>query len=377
MDGTIRVLQVGMTNNIGGVETYLMTQYRNINRNKVTYDFINIQKNNVIAFEDEIRNFGGKIYSVTARRLNPLFHYVELFMLLYRIRKQYQALIINICTLDYVYPILVAKILGIPIRVVHAHNAGNETGESMIRQWLRWINWQVVKFSATNYWACSELAGTWMFKGKSFFIIHNAIQTDLFLYDEKIRSKIRSNMHWENQFVIGNVARISVQKNQLFLIEIFASILEKRQNSILVFVGDYEFDANIYAKLKDKISELNLNEKIFFLGLRNDVNLLYQGMDCVVMPSLFEGLCITAIEAQASGLPCVCSDKMSLETAITPLYKSTSLQSSAESWAENILNMESMHRKDMKQEIVEAGYDIATEIRLIEEFYEQRIYHFE
>lgn len=369
MNQPVKVLQIGMTNNIGGMETYLMAQYRKLDRTKVRYDFLNITGEYEIVFADEIRKTGDHIFSVPSRHISPLAHYFSVFRLLYQKRHVYQYIVLNTCSLCYVFPLFIAAIVGISHRIIHSHNSGDEGKKSFFRSCIKAFNKLLLWYSATDYWACSKVAGNWMFGSRPFRVIHNAIDTSKFIFNPTVRKQMRKKLGLEDKFVIGTVARFSPQKNHEFLIDIFKEVSSKRENAILMLVGDaagYQYRLKM---IKRKIRAYHLEDKVIFLGMRNDTNELYQVMDCHVLPSKFEGLCITAIEAQAAGLPCVCSDAFSPETAITELFKTIKLNAPPEEWGNYIITYANTMRKNMQKEIISAGYDAAVEIKKIEEYY--------
>lgn len=369
MELPVRVLQIGMTNNIGGMETYLMAQYRKLNRELVRYDFLNITGESPIVFSDEIERNGDLIYAVPSRHKSPLGHYWGILKLLYQKRHEYKYIVLNTCSLYYVFPLFVAALVGIPHRVIHSHNSGDEITESLPRKCIKRLNAVLLKISATDYWACSKLAGKWMFGRHPFCVVHNAIDTPKFIFNPVIRKRVRKELGIEDKFVIGTVARFSPQKNHEFLIDIFKEVAAKRDDAILMLVGDAAGFQDRLEMIKQKVQDYHLEDKVLFLGMRKDTNELYQAMDCHVLPSKFEGLCITAIEAQSAGLPCICSDVFPKETAVTDLFTTISLSASPEEWSDNIIAHMNAIRKNMQKEIILAGYDSTTEIKKIEKFY--------
>lgn len=364
MEKPVKVLQIGMTDNIGGMETYLMAQYRKLNRELVRYDFLNITGESQIVFSDEIEQNGDSIYAVPSRHKSPLEHYWGVFKLLYQKHHEYKYIVLNTCSLYYVFPLLVAALVGIPHRVIHSHNSGDEMAESLTRKCIKYLNTFLVKISATDYWACSKLAGEWMFGKQPFRIVRNAIDTSRFIFNPAIRKQMRKELGIENKFVIGTVARFSPQKNHEFLIDIFKEVASKRKDAILMLVGDAAGFQDRLKMIKQKVHAYHLDDKVLFLGMRKDTNKLYQAMDCHVLPSKFEGLSITAIEAQAAGLTCVCSDVFSAETHITDTYYTFSLSKSPQKWGDFILE-HIEKRVNRKLDLINAGYDINTEIKKI------------
>lgn len=365
----VKVLQIGMTRNHGGLETYLLQQFRWLDRTKVTYDFVNITGEYDIVAQEELVAAGCKVYPVCSRHKNPLKHYYQWMRLLSRIHTQYDAIVLNTNSLEYVFPLFAARLFGIPRRIIHSHNAGFENKIGLLRKLLVGFNTVLLKRSATHYFACSKAAGKWMFGvNTDFAVIHNAIEPDQFAFNEAKRIIIRQQLDLEDTFVIGHVGRFSYQKNHEFLIKVFAEVVKQKPNSRLLLIGDYVGDDTYWNQCKAMVNEFGLTDKVLFLGMRKDVPDLMQAMDCFVLPSHFEGLPLVGIEAQASGLPSFFSDTITREIGITELAHFIGLDNT-EMWAEQILASEETERTDRTSDIGSAGYDIEKEIQLIEEFY--------
>jgi len=372
----IYVLQIGMTENIGGMETYLMSQYRHLNRNKIRYHFLSLCDDKCIAFENEILTNGDSIYRVPSRKKSPFRHWWKVFKLLYLFRKKYSYIILNVCELSYVFPLFIGKIVGIKHRIIHSHSSGNEILAtegffSFIRRGLIWFNRFLLKISATDYWACSKLAGQWMFgEYSSFKVIYNAIDTNIFYYQLDVRDKVRAEFKIPlNAYVIGNVARFSYPKNQEFLIKVFREISVMDNDVYLLLVGKNNGMGDYENKVRKLVLDYRLEDKVLFLGMREDVNRIYQAMDCFVLTSRFEGLCIAAIEAQTACLPCVCSDVLPQEAVVTDRFYPMSLSASPREWAECILQQKNKVRYDIRDEISKNGYDINAEVKKMEKIF--------
>lgn len=366
----VKILQIGMTKNWGGLETYLLQQFENINKDLLIYDFVNNSCETDIIKEKEILESKSKVYKICSRRKNPLKHYLQWINLLRKHKNEYKGIVLNALSLSYVFPIFIAKIYGIPIRIIHSHNSGYEYRPGFLRKILITINKSILNFSATDYWACSQKAGEWMFgKNKNFKIIHNAIDTNSYKFDIIKRNNVRRELNLEHKFVVGHVGRFSYQKNHKFVINIFYEVQKMEDNAVLLLVGDTVDDESFFIECKKLVKELKLDEKVKFLGMRSDVPDLMQAMDCFLFPSQFEGLGIVAIEAQTAGLRCYLSDIIPEEVKITDLVNFISLNESPKTWADKILENRNYKRKDMTEKIKASGYDIKTEIKKVEQFY--------
>lgn len=366
----IRVLQIGLTRNIGGLETYLIAQFQHLNRSNVTYDFVNITAEYEIAFKEQILKAGSRIYGVKSRHLNPIRHYWQWIKLLHRIAPKYKAIVLNSNSLTYVFPIFLAKFFGIPLRIMHSHNTGFEQKIGFGKKLLIQFNKCLLKWGATNYFACSKLAGQWMFGHKAKFkVIPNAIDCAQFRYNPIQRGKIRKQLQLENNFVVGHVGRFMYQKNHEMLIQIFYEIYKQNPAARLLLIGDAVGDQSYPEKAKLLVHKLGLEQAVLFLGMRKDVPQLMQAMDCFLLPSRFEGLPVVGIEAQAAGLPCFFSDTITTEVGITNLAYFLSLQNDPKKWADFILDNRQQVRKKTQNCIAQAGYEIDTAAKQIEKWY--------
>ena len=366
----IRILQIGMTKNIGGLETYLMQQFAHLDKTKVTYDFVNITSEDEIVFKDKILQAGSHIYGVRSRHSNPIRHYWQWIILLHRIAKNYKAIVLNSNSITYVFPLRIARFFGIPMRIMHSHNSGFEQEIGFAKKAIMKMNRCLLKSGATDYFACSQLAGKWMFGEKTpFTVIPNAIDCSKFCFDSEIRNEMRKSLHIEDKFVVGHVGRFTYQKNHGFLIDVFNEIHKINPKAVLLLIGDAVGNMSYYEKAKQKVQQYGLTGCVQFLGMRNDVPLLMQAMDCFVFPSKFEGLGIVGVEAQAAGLPCFFSDTITREVGLTELAHFVSLKDSSEDWAKKITVAHTVNRKEAVNQVKAAGYEIESVAQKVQDFY--------
>ncbi len=365
----IKVLQIGMTRNIGGLETYLMQQFRHLDRSKIIYDFVNITSEYEIAFADEILSSGSKIFGVVSRHRSPIKHYWQWLKLLWSTRGQYRAIVLNSNGLSYVFPIFAAKFFGVPMRIMHSHNSGFEINISLARRILIAFNKILLSLGVTDRFACSTKAGQWMFGDEKFTVINNAIDCKKFQFDPTIRAELRKKLGLEKNFVLGHVGRFTFQKNHAFLIDVFNAAVKIFPDLTLLLIGDAVEDQSFLDEARLKVKDYGLESRVKFLGLRTDVERLMQAMDCFILPSKFEGLPMVGIEAQAAGLPCLFSDAITRELEITRgLVKFISLDS-IDGWIEGIRGARTIERRDTREEIAAAGYDIEREIERLEKIF--------
>lgn len=356
----IRVLQAVNDMRRAGLETMLMNYYRNIDRNKVQFDFLTHRPFDG-AYDEEIRMLGGKIYH--APRLYPqnypqYFKYMKKF---FEEHSEYQIIHSHIDTMSY-FPLKAAENSGIPIRIAHSHSSKLDKDMKLpIKYWAL----KKIPSVANQRCACGELAGNFMYPNHKFKIVRNAIDVDKFVFNENVRNRKRKELNVEGKYVVGHVGRYCYIKNQLFLIDIFDCIRKKKKNCHLLLIGKGE-DQN---KLEEKIAKMGLQNEVSLLIDRADVNELYQTMDIFVMPSLFEGLPLVGVEAQTNGLPCIVSDKISEEVIITSNIKMLNLKKGAEVWADEIIKMDTERNVHAKEEIIKAGYDIKEEAMKLQNWY--------
>lgn len=362
----IRVLHSVSNMDRAGIETMIMNYYRHIDRSKVQFDFLcnKIKKG---AYEDEIREMGGKIYRTPG--LNPIkwFKYEKMLRGLLTENKDIKVVHSHNGAFSLQAQIA-AKKNGIKNRIVHVHGTKIDFN---LKLPLKLFYKQFLKKSSNNYWGCGIEAVQYYFGNKTiensnYTIIKNAIEVEKFLYDETKRNEIRKKYNLENKFVIGNVARFMKQKNHEFTLKLFKEILNRNSNAILMLIGDGELQDEI----KQKAKELEIYDSIMFMGNINNVNEMYQAMDVFLLPSLFEGLPVVGIEAQASGLKCIMSDTITDEVKITENLEFLNLKKdSLEKWADKILENTEYTRLNMKNEIVDAGYSIEEEAKKLQNIY--------
>lgn len=349
----------------GGVEAVTINYYRNIDKNKVQLDFICDEDSTNIPYE-EIERMGGKVIIIPSYSKPFKYHKA-----LKRVLKEgnYKIIHSNINTLS-VFSLFAAKCAGVPVRIAHSHSTTNkkEKKKNLMKQVLRPFS----KVFATDYMCCSELAGRWLFGNKEYdkgnvYLLNNAIDLDKFKYNESLRKKKRKELGIKDDtLVIGHIGRFVAQKNHDFLIDIFDEIHKKNNNSILLLAGQ----GPLMEDIKNKVKELNLDDNVKFLGQRNDANELYQAFDVFLLPSLYEGLPVVGVEAQAAGLLCYLSDDMTKETKVLDITKFMSLNNTPEEWADNILDdVKKYKRIDTSKEMTAKNFNIKEEAKKLEEYY--------
>lgn len=364
--GCIRVLHFVSTLSRGsGVMSVIMNYYRHIDRGKVQFDFLHF-----IACEDsymdEIRELGGKIYCIdkpgssfqSIKQLNSFFrlhageytwlhnHEVYLTFLLRPIAKRY----------------------GLEKFIVHCH--ATKYSDKTLNAVRNRILCLPIRFMKVERFACSEAAGKFLYgekmlKAGKVFIMHNAIDCEKFRFRPEVRERLRKEMGLDGKFVIGHVGRFERQKNHEFLIEVFAECKKEIDSCILLLIGE----GSLRSKIEKKVVEKGLKNSIIFLTKRNDMEYLYQVMDLFVLPSLYEGLPVSCLEAQVNGLECIVSrtvtdelKKQTIGSIITmlPLEKKV--------WKQNIVSCK-IRQTSISQHINNDNYDINLQSCRLHSFY--------
>ena len=355
----VRVLHIVTNMDRGGLETMLMNYYRHMDREKIQFDFLEHRRDRA-AYDDEIESLGGRIFRLP--RLNPLssdyFHALNAF---FAAHPEYRIVHSHLDCMS-AYPLCAAKNAKVPVRIAHAHSTSQDRNWKLV---FKLISKKLISLYTTDLFACSADAGEWMFGTKDVHILPNAIDIERYAFNLLIRNQTKKALGLDDAFVIGHVGRFSAVKNHSFLTDIFAQIKRQEPNSKLLLVGaGSEMQA-----VQQKVKTLGLGADVIFTGVRNDVANLMQAMDVFVFPSLYEGLGIVLIEAQAAGLPCVVSDTIPREAYLTDLVTAEKLSSSVEKWAEKILKKRDFPRTDRRDEIAAHGFDITTEAVKLQEFY--------
>ena len=340
----------------GGVEAVVMNYYRHIDHSKVQFDFICDEDSTDIPYE-EIEKLGGKVIIVPP--------YQKIFKYQRALKKvleegNYKIIHSHINTLS-VFPLRIAKKIGIPVRIAHSHSTTNkkEWKKNLLKQTLRPFS----KVYATNYFCCSEYAGRWQFGNKTYdekkvFLLKNAIEIEKFKYDEEIRKNKRKELNInDDTLVIGNIGRFVSVKNHS------NEVHKKNKNSLLLLVGQ----GPLRGEIERKVEKLDLSKNVIFLGQRSDVNELYQSMDIFALPSLYEGLGMVLLEVQANGLRAITSVFVPKEVNISKEITFKEM-SSIYDWVDEIISINTDRTNNTKL-LEDAGYDIKIEAEKLEKVY--------
>lgn len=361
----VRVLQIIGIVCGGGVEAVIMNYYRHIDRSKIQFDFV-VDGYEKTALDDEIKYLGGKVYHIEPYKKN-IFRYMSQIYHIVR-DNHYDIVHSNMNTLA-VFSLFPAWLAGAHQRILHNHSTA--VCSEGIRSVMKTILRPLAPLFANRYAACSKLAGEWMYGKKMMAsgkvtIINNAIDLDEYAFSPEIRQQYRKDLCIpKDALVIGHVGRFMYQKNHAFLIEVFREVVKEYPKAILLLIGDGE----LRPEIEEKVREYHLSDKVRFLGLRKDVKYLYNCMDVFLLPSWYEGLPVVSVEAQANGLPCIFSDRVTRESQLTKTVEYLNLKNNIGVWVRSILTKCHQRNATAISELTEAGFNITKQTDLIVHWY--------
>lgn len=362
----IRILHSVSNMDRAGIETMLMNYYRNMDRGEIQFDFL-CNKQKPGAYDDEIVALGGRIYRTPG--LNPLkyFQYLKYMKQLFRENPDYRILEAHNDALA-VYALNAAKRNEIPVRIFHAH------GTSITKDWkmpLKAFCKLLLPLNYNRHFTCGIAAGRFYFGNRTidnndYVLIHNAIDIEKFSFDENVRKQIRERYGLQDRHVVGHVGRFCYEKNQKFLLNVFAELKRMDTKAHLVFIGD----GDQMEQIEKKVDALGLQDSVSFLGNIPNVNQWYQAFDVFVFPSVREGLPVVGVEAQAADLPCIISDSVTSEIKILEKTRFLPLDKGYSYWAQAILEaFACKDRNNVRAAIADHGYDISVEAKKLQELY--------
>lgn len=367
MSEPIRVLHVIGIMNRGGAETMIMNLYRHIDRSKVQFDFVENSSEQAV-FDEEILSLGGRIYRCPHYNGKNHFTYVKWWNDFFKAHpKEYPIVHGHLGSTAAIY-LSIAKKYG-AYAITHSHSSGTDHS-------LHSYLYRVMSYNTRNvadyFFACSEAAGKDRFgrkviSGDHYAVLNNAIDVNRFSYNPSVRKAVRDELGiGQNQLVVGHIGRYTKEKNHEFILKIFSELKKMDSNARLLMVGD----GPLHTQIMQAAEQSGLSSDAIFTGVRSDVERLVQAMDVFVLPSLYEGLGIVVIEAQAAGLPCCVSDVVPLEAVLTDLVERRPLADGADTWARWILSRCHTQRQNETAKIMQAGYDISTTTAWLQNFYE-------
>lgn len=370
----LRVLNVAYRLNSGGVPALIYHNYKYMDHSKIQFDVV-VQREKdatteVEFFERKLMDMGVNVYHVPAKSEDLSENLKQMKKIMSDGHYDIVHVHMEEAAATYIY---LAKKSGVKVRISHAHLAYPEitTKQRIIYKFLKVI----LKRYATHRFACGYDAGVSVWGEKAVAqgevkVINNAVDTKGFAFSPAKREQARKDLGLTDEFIIGNVARLSYQKNHPFMLEIFAEISKREERSRLMLIGAGELEEEV----RNKIAELHLEDKVLMLGERDDIPELMQAMDVFLLPSLYEGLPIVGVEAQAAGLPCFFADTITSRAKVIDAVEFMSLNQTAGEWAERILKYQSWSgRTDTSAVLKQNGYDLETEVKKLQQIYEKAV----
>ena len=359
---------------VGGIQMLLLNLQTHFDPSVIQCEYLVLDDGETYEYEERFKSAGAKLYKLKDVWLDSPYDYIKYCRAMDNFFKEhhdYAAVHMNASSKNFML-LYYARKYGIKKRIVHSHNTGFQTNNPAKKMIGDVFKKPMMQF-ATDYFACSAIAGEWLFGKKivdsgKVYVMPNAIDLEKFEFNNDTRMRIRKELGIsDDKILIGHVGRFTLQKNHKFLIDIFKKIHEKNDKTMLIMAGIGE----LMEDTKHQAEELGLSSCVQFLGFRNDVNDLNQAMDVFLMPSFYEGFPVTGIEAQASGCPCVFSNTITKEAALLDTTVYLSLESPADLWADTVLEIAktSHNRNDSKALLKAKGFDINEMSRKLEKIY--------
>lgn len=367
---SVRVLQIcASLSKCGGVQNVLQNYYAHMNQKEFVFDFV-VMGTEVGELEEWFESRGSRVYHVTPRSVSFRKNTGELKQII----KDGNYDVVH-CHQDYksLIAIIIAKLYGVKTRIVHCHQAfPKESAKSRI---VRRLSTMLMKCFANVFIGCGKNAAKWLYgermlKTGKVIILNDAIRLEKYAFSQGKRKQIRCELGLENKLVWGNVARITEVKNHKLLVDIFAKFHQQNDQSALLLVGDGE----LMDEIKGYCKSLGLSESVIFLGARSDVYEVLSAMDVFLLTSRSEGLCLAMIEAQANGLPAVCSPFVPKEVGLqrNVLFVAENDYENTEAWCSVIEKALDIGRLEDVTALTQAGYDIGQEAKKLEKIYAKR-----
>lgn len=349
---------------MNGITSVIMNYYRNMDRTGMSFDFV-VPNEVSSELREEVESTGARIFQIPRGR-KAASYVVKLWRLMKENR--YDVVHVHGNSASMLLEFLPAKLAGIPVRIAHSHNT--DCSHPDIHKLLR----PLLVRSTTHRFACGEAAGEFLFGNASFTVIENGIDPDRFAYQQQLRQEYRLKLGAGDRKVIGHVGNFIRQKNHTFLLDSFAELVKRDPDYLLVLISDgYTLEP-----MRQKAHDLGIDKQVLFLGKTPDVNRYMQAMDIFVLPSLYEGLPVVLIEAQAAGLPCLAANTVSPEADLTGELNFLPIGDPVV-WAEGISRLARQYENTDRAErsarwrraVAGAGYDIHANANTMRTLYQQ------
>ena len=356
-ESPIRVLCVFSTLDRGGAESMCMNLYRHIDRSKVQFDFVK-HTTKKCAFDDEIRNLGGRIYIAPRLKGYNVLSYKLWWKNHFANHPEHKIVHGHFFSISAVYFAFAKQANRITVGHIHASKSNSILKTLLEKRISKYTDYPI---------ACSVEAGRWIYGNRPFMVLLNALDTKMFRYNPETRNIFRNNLGLGDNLTLGTIANFSNVKNPMGLVDIFLAVKKKSPKVKLVWAGD----GGLREEIETRILKEGITKDVYLLGSRDDIPSLLQAIDVFLLPSFDEGLPVSVIEAQAAGLPCFISDRVTRDVDLTGLCHFLPIVQPgnwAGLWADTIL-ADRTKREDQSELIYEAGYDIQTTSKRLSIFY--------
>lgn len=362
MDKPVKILQIVGSMHPGGIENFVMNLYEHIDRERFPFDFV-VHKQQEGDYTERIEELGGQIYLLPRLTRHPVRNLRGIYRL---VKENHYDIVIRHTPNALIAPQLLAARLAGAHTVCHAHS---ETDKQKV---LHALGKVLMKVAAERRIACSVNAAKWMFGKQQYEMVHNAVDISAFQYSKEKEEKVRKEFQLGTCHIYGHVGNFVWSKNHLLMLHVFKEIQKKDPEAVLFFVGQ----GAMQAEIEEEIQKLSLRDSVILTGVRKDVPVLMSAFNILLFPSVYEGLPLTLIEAQAAGLPCLISDSITRDVIVTDgLVKSYSLEKSPEEWAAQAVQMvrenNDLTRKCQRERIALVGYDIDALVEWYENYFTQ------
>lgn len=359
-----KILHITGTLHKHGTQKFIMSVLRGIDNTNYKFDFL-VERRVNDGFEDEAEALGAEIYCIPFTRLGFVKNFSKLKSFFEEKASEYDAVHYHAISFCAIEVLMLAKTCGIKNIIVHSHCSSTDGWHNRL---MHHVNKKIIHKVANKWLACSELAKDWGYKStkaeKDALIVKNPIVLRDYEFNQNKRNQVRKELNIENDFVIGTIGRLSVQKNQGFLIRILAEVQKIIPNAKLVLVGDGE----LLEALQQLALQLGVADSIVFTGFRDDAADLMNGFDIFVLTSIHEGFPFVALEAQANGLPCLFSSTITREVLLSDNSGFESLNNPPAVWAQKIASMNGP-RASVKDNTLLSEYSVQNTVKTITEIY--------
>lgn len=359
----IRILHMIGSLNIGGSQSMVINLHKVVDRSKVQFDYI-VDHPDQLYYAETIKQLGGKIFELPTFKGTNFIEIRKAWEKFFREHPEYKILHSHVRSYASLY-LPIARKAGLKT-IIHSHSTSNGKG---LASFVKRVMQYPLRYQADYFFACSKEAGVWLFgkkvvAGPNFHILQNAIDVDKYRFNQKIRDDYREKLGLENKKTFIHVGRFHPAKNHTFLLTLFAEIHKKDNNTVLLLVGDGE----LRLAIEQQIVDLDIKSSVFLLGDRSDVPYLLQASDCFLFPSVWEGFGMVAVEAQAAGIPCICSMGVPKSVAVVPSMCHFISVDDVQQWIIYANNAKPL-LADTSRHVQKAGFDIMTSVEKMIEFY--------